>query len=85
MGQQIGCHKGAVAVPAHADSLGVDDAHGIQLVYGGLEAGDDLFDKGVIHGFRVTDDRHLRPVKECVSLRHIEELGCPSEKSEAVW
>ena len=68
VGEQVGCHEGAVAVAAHADALGIDDAHGIQLVDGRLEAGNDLVDKGVVHGLGIPDDRHLGTVEERITL-----------------
>ena len=72
--QQVGGHKSAVAVPTNTNALGVNDAHGIQLVYGCFGARYDLVDKSIVHGFRVPDHGHLSPVEKGVSLGHKEKL-----------
>ena len=72
--QQVGCHKSSVAVSAHAYALGINDAHGIQLVNGSFEVRDDLVDKSIVHGFWVPDYRHLSPVEKSVSLGYKEKL-----------
>ncbi len=74
MSQEVGCHKSPVAVSAHADPLGINDAHGIQLVNGCLEVRDDLVDKSIIHGFWVPDDRHLGSIEKGISLGYKEKL-----------
>ena len=41
VGQKVGRHEGSITVPSDADTLGIDDAHGIEFIDGGFCGGHD--------------------------------------------
>lgn len=68
MREEIGGHEGAVAVAADGDAIAVGDAAAHEFVDGGLGAGDELRDVGVVGlGLAFADDRHGRIVEHGVA------------------
>src|SRR5579864_6504023 len=69
MRQQIGSHKSAVTVSAHAYALWIGHAHFNGLVDSGFGAGHNLLHISIVHGFRIADHRHSCVIQDGVTLQ----------------
>ncbi len=85
MGQEIGGHERAVAVTADGHAVAIADAATHQFVHGGLGAGDELLDEGVVGLFvALADDGHGGIVEDGVTARQEEHGRPPADAGEAV-
>ena len=62
-------------MPANADSRPIGDAHLNRFVDRRFGRRNDLFDKRVVHRFRVADDRHRCRIHDRVPLRQQHEMS----------
>ena len=83
VGEHVGGHEGAVAVPGDADSVPVGNPHLHELVHGGLAVRHQLLHIAVIGG-EPPDDRHRRVVEHGIPLRQQQEMRRAGDGREAV-
>ena len=84
MREQIGRHEGPVAVSTHRDTVAIGHTHINRFVNRRLGRRHDLFHKGIIHRFRITDHWHRCTIHDRVPLGQQGQVSDPTHSCKTM-
>ena len=85
MREKVGSHECTITVTTHANSATVCHAHSDRFVDGCFRRSNDLFDEGIVHGFRIANNRHGCIVHDRIALSQQSQMTKARDARELGW